>query len=284
MRTRPLLALALASLAAACGDDAASERATTEAATEAVTGAESGAKSDQALDADAPPASKPRVVLLTQSAGYEHAVVKRAQADAPSLVERALAERWSSRAEVQLLRDATQLDAARLADTDVLLLYTTGELPVPGGASALVEWVRAGGALLGVHSVSDTFHEQPEFLELLGGEFDGHPWHQRVRLLVVDREHPATAALPEPFELHDEIYEYKRRAENDLRVLLRLDPKSVDFSRAKHPHSGHPMSWVREVDAGRVFHTGLGHRDELWRDEAFLGHLDGALSWLLREG
>lgn len=238
-------------------------------------------------DTDVAPAAeaarRPRVVLLTQSMGYEHGVVKRAQPDAPSLVERALLERWSSRAEVHLLRDASQLDAELLADTDVLLLYTTGELPVPGGAATLVNWVKAGGALFGVHSVSDTFHEQAEFLELLGGEFDGHPWHQVVRLLIADPEHPATAALPDPFELHDEIYEYKRRATSDLHVLLRLDPKSVDFTRAKHPDSGHALSWEREIDAGRVFHTGLGHRDELWSNESFLAHLDGGLSWLLRE-
>lgn len=234
---------------------------------------------DGAADDAAP--RTPRVVLLTQSKGYEHGVVKRAAPGKPSLVERALRDRWAGRADVTLLRDAARLDAARLADTDVLVMYTTGELPIPGGAAALVAWVRGGGALLGVHSVSDTFHEQPVFLDMLGGEFDGHPWHQPVRALVVDREHPATASLGESMELHDEIYEYKGRASADLDVLLRLDPSSVDMSKAKHPDSGHPLSWVREPGEGRVFHTGLGHRDELWVREEFLSHLDGALEWLL---
>lgn len=231
----------------------------------------------------APPVRLAHLVVLTQSAGYEHAVVKRDAPEQPSLVERALAERWSARGKVTLLRDASALDAELLARTDVLVMFTTGELPVPGGAATLVEWVRGGGALLGVHSVSDTFHEQPEFLELLGGEFDGHPWHQPVRLEVVDRAHLATAGLGAELALHDEIYEYTRRAD-DRHVLLALDPSSVDMSRAKHPDAPHALVWLRTPGAGRVFHTGLGHRAELWRDEAFLTHLDGGLNWLLGGG
>src|SRR5262245_60450402 len=72
------------------------------------------------------------------------------------------------------------------------LLFTTGSLPLSVEARrALFARVREGGGLIGVHSAADTWHDVPEYGELLGGVIDGHPWHQRVRIVV---EHPNQSA------------------------------------------------------------------------------------------
>jgi type 1 glutamine amidotransferase len=48
-------------------------------------------------------------------------------------------------------------------------------------------------AAFGVHSATDTFYAWPDYRELIGGYFDEHPWHQAVRIEVVD---PTTRLCP----------------------------------------------------------------------------------------
>ena len=52
--------------------------------------------------------------------------------------------------------------------------------------SALLEFVRSGRGFVGVHSATDTFYTWPDYLDLIGGYFNGHPWHQSVAIEVVD--------------------------------------------------------------------------------------------------
>jgi hypothetical protein len=42
-----------------------------------------------------------------------------------------------------------------------------------------------------------------------------------------------------------------------------------------------PLAWTRQHGAGRVFYTALGHRDELWMDDAYQRHVLGGLQWVL---
>jgi type 1 glutamine amidotransferase len=50
----------------------------------------------------------------------------------------------------------------------------------------------------------------PEYGEMIGGYFDDHPWHQKVRVNVEDRDFPATKHFPPTLEVTDEIYQFKR--------------------------------------------------------------------------
>src|ERR1700747_2411035 len=56
--------------------------------------------------------------------------------------------------------------------------------------TALLNFVRSGRGFLGVHSATDTFYTWPDYLELVGGYFNGHPWHQAVTIEVVDPGDP----------------------------------------------------------------------------------------------
>jgi len=246
-----------------------------------------------------------KVLVYTCSAGFEHEVVRRPKPGAEhgaetgtgpergtdSLVERVLrnlAERTPDIA-VVVSRDTSWFDPERLARLDVVLFFTTGELPLSEGRRhALLDWVRAGGAFVGVHSATDTLYQFPAYGEMIGGTFDGHPWHQRVRILVEDKQHLSTAHLGAAFEITDEIYQF--RAPDDqgdrgrLHVLLRLDTAGLDLElpAVRRKAEDFALAWCRPYGEGRVFYTALGHRPDVWRDERFLGHLVGGIRWAAR--
>lgn len=221
----------------------------------------------------------PRVLFLTHSAGFRHGVVTREDPARPSLAERALAAAAAGRFDVTVSQDASLL-AADLDDRDALVFFTTGDLPIPDEArDALLAWVREGGALVGVHSASDTFHGFAPYREMIGGTFDGHPWTQEVRLDVRHGDHPAARHLGEVWTVDDEIYQFRDVRPEPLRSVLTLDPDSVDISLAREPSRVQPVAWWRDYGRGRVFYTALGHRDALWSDAAFLEHLLAAVDW-----
>ncbi len=242
----------------------------------------------EAARAQATVAPKPkRVLVYTVSAGFEHDVVKRATPDAPSLVERALVELGKQRGwfECVLSREASDFTKEKLASFDLVFFYTTGELPfAPENQRALLDFVKDGKAFAGAHCATDTFYELPEYGEMVGAYFDGHPWHEKVRVLVDDREHPSTRHLGASFEITDEIYQFKAPYERSkLHVLLHLDPDATDLKKEGVHRTDRDFAnaWCKEVGKGRLFYTALGHRPEVWADERFLKHLEGGFAWAM---
>lgn len=230
--------------------------------------------------AQEPAASElPRVLFLTHSAGFTHGVVNR-QGGPSALAEVQLAAALQGRFEVDATQDCADINAENLANYDVVAFYTTGELPIADeDEDALFAWVRQGGGFVAIHSGSDTYYQEPRYLELVGGYFDGHPWHQRVAVTVEDVGHPATRHLGERFVITDEIYQFKSWQRSRLYVLLSLDPASVEIGRGKREDGDYGLAWCKNHGEGRAFYTALGHRPEVWRDERFLRHLMGGFSW-----
>lgn len=230
------------------------------------------------LLAGPPPAAAEtaRVLYLTQSAGFAHPVLPHSEAVFTRIAKE------SERLDVTVSRDAAALTAAALADYDAVVFFTTGELPMDDAQkAALLAWVRGGGAFVGVHSATDTFYEWPAYLGLIGGYFDGHPWHQEVTVRVEDRRHPATRHLGESFRIHDEIYQHRDWSRDDVDVLLSLDVGSVDMNARgiRRADGDFALAWTRREGAGRVFYTALGHRPEVWDDPRFQTHLLRGVEW-----
>ena len=148
---------------------------------------------------------------------------------------------------------------------------------------SLVEFVRQGKAFIGIHNATDTFYKWEPYGEMIGGYFNGHPWHQEVEILVEDRDHPATRDLPERFRIHDEIYVHRNWSREKTHVLMRLDNESVDLEKAagKREDNDFAMAWCHVHGWGRVFYTALGHGLPTWTDERFHRHLLGGIRWAL---
>ena len=227
----------------------------------------------------------PRVLFLTHSAGFQHGVVKRPSGGELAHAEKRLVAAARKRFEVVPTQDCATISAEGLEGFDAVLFYTTGELPIDAEHRLeLMDWARAGGALAGVHSATDTWYEFAPYMELIGGAFDGHPWHQEVGVLVEDGDHPATRHLGSRFEIHDEIYQFRGDPFRSwggapLRVLLALDNDSVEIGRGKYERN--PLAWWRDWGEGRAFYTALGHRPEVWEDERFLTHLVEGVAWAI---
>src|SRR5690606_15381130 len=87
--------------------------------------------------------------------------------------------------EVVVTKDLTFLSREGLLPYDAVVFFTTGELPISDDDRRhFVEWLRSGKGFVGIHSATDTFYEWPEYGEIIGGYFDGHPWHQEVAVRV----------------------------------------------------------------------------------------------------
>ena len=147
---------------------------------------------------------------------------------------------------------------------DALIFFTQGDLPLTGEQKAdVMSFIRQDGkGFLGVHSATDSFRASwPEYIEMVGGAFDNHPWHQTVRVRVADRSFPATKHFPAFFEITDEVYQLNRYSRQKQRVLMSLDVSSVDL-KAKGVHrtdGDFALAWARSWGKGRVFVSLLGH-------------------------
>ena len=151
--------------------------------------------------------------------------------------------------------------------------------------AALLTFVRSGRGFLGIHSATDTFYAWPDYLDLVGGYFNGHPWHQAVTIEVADPSDPLVAFLGNSLKVEDEIYQIRDFDDRGSRVLLRLDPSSVDLGKTGvHRRSyGWPLAWKRSYGEGRVFYTALGHEASVWRDARYQQILTNAILWSMRK-
>ncbi len=175
-----------------------------------------------------------RLLVITESRGFVHDVVRRPKDGSFCLVEQILTELGKANGfEVVCSQDSRkEINAENLKQFDAVFFYTTGSLPLSDTQKAdLISFVRNGKGFTGAHSATDTFYDWPEYGKLIGGYFDQHPWHQKVKVVVEDTQHPATRHLGKSFEITDEIYQFKTPySRENLRVLMRLD-FSVDRER-----------------------------------------------------
>jgi type 1 glutamine amidotransferase len=223
--------------------------------------------------------AKRNVLYLTHSAGFKHEVLPLSHQILKGIGER------SGAFEVTATEDCSLLSRSGLAKFDAVVFYTTGELPISDEQKlAFLDFIKSGKGFVGIHSATDTFYKWPEYGELIGGYFDGHPWHQNVTIKVEDRHHPATRHLERSFNIKDEIYQIKSFSRNRVHVLMSLDPNSVDLKlpSVHRADKDFAIAWWRRYGSGRVFYTALGHRPEVWQDKRFQQHLLGALRWAMR--
>jgi uncharacterized protein len=222
-----------------------------------------------------------RILYFTHSAGYRHEVVPASQAVLKQLGENSRAFR------VTTTEDVAAFTTENLRHYAAVMFFTTGELPLSDAQkAALLAFVRSGRGFLGVHSATDTFYMWPEYQKLIGGYFNQHPWHQKVTIDVADPGNPLVAFLAPSFAVSDEIYQIRDFDAKTSRILLRLDPASVDLG-AQNVHRqdyGWPLAWTRSFGRGRVFYTALGHEEGVWRDPRYQQMLTNAILWTMRRG
>lgn len=236
-----------------------------------------------ALMAAATPAGKqpPRNVLLySLTKGFHHDSTEVLEAELPRLGQESGAFKCT------VTENPDDLLADNLKRYDVLFFFTTdkggkGEiLPTPAHRQAVSDFVKAGKGIIGAHNATDSLYDWPEWGEIMGGWFAGHPWNQEVGFKVEDPSHPAVKDLPIPFRFKEEIYVFKNFSRERVHVLMSVDTTTVDLKKAGG-RTDFPFSWCREYGKGRVFYTGFGHHNECWKNEIMMKkHILPAIRWV----
>ena len=146
---------------------------------------------------------------------------------------------------------------------------------------ALLDFVRGGKGLVGIHNATCTALGAPELNALIGATHHGQAWHahQQVPVKLDDPKHPLNAAFGGAgFTIADDVYTFTAPySRKSLHVLLSVDTaKAPESMTAERPDGDYPVSWVRADGRGRVFYTALGHEPATFQDPKFLRHvLDG---------
>jgi type 1 glutamine amidotransferase len=131
-----------------------------------------------------------RILYITHSAGYRHDSLP-VSADVMRSVASA-----SGKLEVTATEDVSLLNAATLRSYDAVFFFTSGDLSHERSTEARAVGIRPQWqGFAGAHSATDTFYGWPEYGDLIGAYFNGHPWVQPARMIVEDASHPASAHL-----------------------------------------------------------------------------------------
>ena len=95
---------------------------------------------------------------------------------------------------------------------------------------------------------------------------------------VLDRQHPATKDLPLTVPHSDRWYNWDPSPVGTVHTVAQVEEWRYDAGQgANGPF--HPVSWCRDYEGGRSFYTGMGHTEASYGEDAFRGHLAGALKW-----
>ena len=151
-----------------------------------------------------------------------------------------------------------------LANVDAIFFLGHREVELDDKQKAdLLSFVKdEGKGFVAAHTATTAFLGWPEFGEMLGGRYDGHPWGSAAGTIInEDAAFPATRHFgAAPFAFTDEFYQAKDYSREKLRVLLRLDVSKMPPNDEVHRTDGDfPLVWAKNYGKGRVFYSALGH-------------------------
>lgn len=223
------------------------------------------------------PLSGARILVFSKTAGFRHDSIP---AGLVALQKLASEQQFT----LVATEDATAFSDENLRGFNaVIFLNTTGDVLDDNQQLAMERFIQAGGGFAGIHSATDTEWQGDWFWyrNLVGAVFKNHPNEpsnvQTATVLVTDKNHPSTAALPDSFSLADEWYNF-----NDIYEFINVVAKvdETTYQGGEHNHD-HPISWYHDYDGGRAFYTGLGHSSETFTNPEFLQHLVGGLNYVV---
>jgi type 1 glutamine amidotransferase len=245
-------------------------------------------KIEAALPATAPakPAKPRKILVFDRTEGFPH--------DSIPVGDKAfdLMGKKTGAYTVTISRDMDVFTPENLAQYDAVLFNNTTQLKFkdPKQREALLGFIRGGKGFIGIHSASDNFPTWPEAVEMIGGQFNGHPWGgggtrkgEGWAIKVDDPVH----VLNQPFAgkgfiLKDEIYQIKGPYSRDThRVLLSLDMSQDRNHVGGRSDGDNPISWIKRCGDGRVFYCSLGHNKEIYWNKAVLQHYLAGIQWAL---
>ncbi|MGO9111105.1 MAG: ThuA domain-containing protein [Thermoguttaceae bacterium] len=245
-------------------------------------------KIEAALPATAPakPAKPRKILVFDRTEGFVHDSIPVCDKAVELMGEKTGAYT------VTISHDMGVFTPENLAQYDAVLFNNTTQLKFedPKQREALLAFINSGKGFIGFHAATDNFPTWPEAVEMIGGQFDGHPWGsggtakgEGWAMKVDDPAHILNRSFGgKGFILKDEIYQIKGPFSRDThRVLLSLD-MSQDRNHAGGRSDGdNAISWIKHYGDGRVFYCSLGHNKEIYWNKAVLKHYLAGIQWAL---
>ena len=229
--------------------------------------------------------AKKHLLVLGEEKGYRHESVSHAMATIERLGRETGLWETTIRTDTEVLtKKKLEYNAKNLNDFDAVLFFTGGELEMnPEQRAALLSFVHDDGkGFVGVHSAAITFASWPEFVDMVGGTFDEHPWGTfEAPIVVEDPKFPGMQQWPRNFVLRDEIYQKKSFSRDKVRVLMRLDPTKLDLKnpRVHRADLDFAVTWAKMYGKGRVYYSTLGHPEDNWDDPRLQKMYVEAIKW-----
>ncbi|HMY76203.1 MAG TPA: ThuA domain-containing protein, partial [Blastocatellia bacterium] len=110
---------------------------------------------------------KTKLLFVTECKGFRHQVLHQAE----EIMEQLGAQNGFDVTVTQLAE--AKLTPEYLKTLDVIVFYTTGELPLSDAQKkSLLDWIKSGKFFYGIHSATDTFYKWPEYGQMIGGYFN----------------------------------------------------------------------------------------------------------------
>jgi uncharacterized protein len=172
-----------------------------------------------------------------------------------------------------------------LANVDAIFFMGHREVPIDAQQKAdLLKFVHDDGkGFVAAHVALTALESWPEFGEMLGGQFQDHPYGSVAGVVInEDPTFPATRHLAPSFNLTDEFYQVKNFSRDKSRVLLRLDTSKLPPNdRLLNKSGDFPLAWAKMYGKGRVFYGSFAHDAKTWDNPDVYHIYFEAIRWAL---
>ena len=257
-----------------------------------------------------------KVLVLAKASGFVHSSIPLAARTVEEIGKKTGA--WSATISydpVVITKDnLKQYDAIFLDNTTGAFLDDADDQAVTDARKkALLDFVRGGKGLAGIHAASDSYHGRPgggrgaagaptgpqvnvgtwpEFNKMIGGFFKFH-WNdpQHVTVKLDDPSSPINAPFKgQSFEIDDETYTFAQDSwsRENVHVLTSIDySKMSDEDKAKEPAAtartdhDYGLSWIGREGKGRVFYEAHGHNERVYAIKPILEHVLAGVQYAL---
>jgi type 1 glutamine amidotransferase len=205
--------------------------------------------------------------------------------------------------------DAAAITPENLKQYDAIFLAsTTGEFlddPNDKAAtdlrrSALLDFVKGGKGLAGIHAATDSYNTSgpkltgtwPEFNEMIGGFFKFHWVFPTLIPVKVDDPGSSLTAMfpPHGFEIVDETYTFAQDSFSRKRVhvltsinyaKMSAEDKAKEPAATRRTDGDYALSYIQRFGNGRVFYEAHGHDEKVYFSRPFVAHMLAGIQYAL---
>lgn len=145
--------------------------------------------------------------------------------------------------------DRSMFEYQKLSGFDLCISYVDAweRTLTPSQISGLITFIAQGGGLLAIHN-GISYQNNPEFAQLLGAKFTGHPPYQILKYRIELVPHPITKGIAD-FEMEEELYLFDVDPCADTTLLMECSGGGMTS----------PAAWVRSYGLGRIVYLAPGH-------------------------